>query len=156
MQEYYSEITNTHFPDIQPLIEEAGETVVHRFVGTFLGYGVRLSGLYVITDKNLYFRGKMKVTFTSSTWSMAKSGSKAKNVFIIPLDSIYELTHKKTEFILKHKLDYMGGKYIGKRDKIVVAMYQGKEGKQVESKEEWLKRADQLKATLSEKVTPLK
>lgn len=156
MQEYYSEITNNYFPEIQPLIEEVGGTVVYRFVGTWVGYGARLTGLFVVTDQNLYFRGKMKMTFGSSTMSMISSGTKAKNVFIIPLDAIYELVQKKNEFVLKHKLDYRGGKYIGKRDKIVIAMYQGKEGKSVESKEEWMKRANELKSYLSEKVTPLK
>jgi len=156
MQEWYSDITNKNFPEIQPLIEEAGETIVSRFVGTFLGYGVRLTGLYVITDQKIYFKGKMKVTFSSSAWDMAKSGSKAKSVFQIPLDSIYQVVAKKTEFVIKHKLDYKGGKFVGKRDKLVIAMYQGKEGKSKESKEEWLKRADELKSYLNTKVTPLK
>lgn len=156
MQEYYSEIMNRDFPDIKAVMEENSDESVHRFVGTWVGQGARLTGLYVISDSKLYFRGKMKVTFTSSTWSMATSGAKAKNVFIIPLDQMYELVQKKTDFVIKYKLDYMGGKYIGKREKLVIAMYQGKEGNLKESKEEWMKRADELKAFISPKLTPLK
>jgi len=156
MQEYYSDIINANFPEIQPIIDEAGEKVVHRFVGTWLGHGARLTGLFVISDQKLYFRGKMKVTFSSSTYSMISSGTKAKNVFIIPLDAIFEMIQKKNEFVFKHKLDYMGGKYTGKKEKVVIAMYQGKEGNLKESKEEWMKRADELKSYLSTKITPLK
>ena len=156
MQDYYSETVNLYFPEIKLVLEEAGEKVVYRFVGTWVGHGARLTGLYVISDQKLYFKGKMKVTFTSSTYSMISSGTKAKNVFMIPLDMIYELTQKKTDFIFKHKLDYMGGKYIGKKEKVIISMYQGKEGKLKESKEEWMKRANDLNSFIRTKVTPLK
>ncbi|HUX99600.1 MAG TPA: hypothetical protein VMV49_08610 [Candidatus Deferrimicrobium sp.] len=152
MKEYYTEIMDKFFPDIQSELELANESVVHRFHGTWVGHGARLSGLFVISDNKIYFRGKPKMTFTSSTWSLMSSAGKSKNVMIVPFNSIYELKAKKNQFVFKHTLDFMGGKYVGKKEKVVIEMTQGKEGKEKESKEELFKRAEELNSFLIAKM----
>ena len=152
MKEYYSEIMDKYFPDIKSELELANESVVHRFHGTWVGHGARLSGLFVTSDDKMYFRGKPKMAFSSSSWSMMSSAGKAKNVFIVPLNSIYELKASKNKFVLKHTLDYMGGKYVGKKEKVVIEMTQGKEGKEKESKEELIKRSEELNSFLISKM----
>ena len=146
MKEWFIDKINLYMPLIEPYLED--ETIVHRFVGLFDGIGARGSGLFVITEKNIYFRGKPKAGATTFTWQLVK----AKEVQHIPIDSIYEFIQKKNKFILKLTLDWMGEKYVGKKDKTVFEMYQGKEGKVKESKEELMKRVMEFKTYIESKM----
>ena len=147
VKEWYSEISNNYWPEIEVAVKEANENVVHKFVGLFDGFAQRTSGLFALTDQNMYIRGKPKTGAWTPVWELAKG----KHLVVVPLNSVYEVIQSKNIFVLRVKMDYMGGKYIGKRDKVKFDMYQGKEGKEKESKEEWMKRADELKSFLESK-----
>ncbi|MHA1310996.1 MAG: hypothetical protein ACTSQO_08710 [Candidatus Helarchaeota archaeon] len=151
MKEYYPEIMEKYMPEIEPYLE--GEKVQMRFVGVWLGAGARLSGLFVVTDKKLYFRGKAKMSAWSSTYSLATSGAKSKHVQMIPLDSIIDLKQKKNKFIITEVLDWMGGKYAGKgkKMKVIIEMAQGKENGKKETKDELFARCDELKNYIESK-----
>lgn len=143
MKEWYSDIMDTYWPEIEA--ELKGEPVVFRFVGLFEGYGKRVSGLFVVTEKTIYVRGKPKVgAFTP----MYKLGG-AKKVFKVPLAAVFEYYQKKTKFAIKFTLDWMGPKYTGKKDKVVIAVYQGKDGKVKEPKDEWMNRIAELNSFLA-------
>ncbi|MHA1270675.1 MAG: hypothetical protein ACTSPY_12855 [Candidatus Helarchaeota archaeon] len=145
MKEFYPEIMEKYMPEIEPFIE--GEEIAMRFVGTWLGGGARLSGLFVVTDKKIYFRGKVKMSAWSSTYSLASSGSKSKHVQMIPIDSIIDLKQKKNQFVITEVLDWMGGKYAGKgkKMKVVIEVAQGKEAGKKESKDELFARCEEFK-----------
>lgn len=147
VKEWYSEITNNYWPEIEVAIKETNEETVHKFVGLFDGLAQRTSGLFVLTDQNMYIRGKPKTGAWTPVWELAKG----KNLVVIPLNSIFEIIQKQNVFVLRLKLDYMGGKYIGKLDKVKFEMYQGKEGKEKESKQDLMQRAEELKAYLDSK-----
>ncbi|MHA1263980.1 MAG: hypothetical protein ACTSRS_01995 [Candidatus Helarchaeota archaeon] len=147
MKEWYSDIMNKYWPEIESQLQP-DETVVHRFVGLWDGFGTRSSGLFVVTNKNLYMRGKPKV----GAWTPVYKLASGKQLQILPLDSIYEIIQKKNVFIFRVTLDWMGGKYIGKKDKIKIQVYQGKEGKEKESKDAMMQRVEELKAYLQSKI----
>ncbi len=149
MKEWYSEIINTYMPEVELTLNQKSEKVVHRFVGLFDGLAQRTSGLFVLTDENIYVRGKPKTGAWTPVWELAKGS----HLVVIPLNAIYEIIQNKNVFVLRIKLDHLGGKYIGKRDKVKLEVYQGKEGKEKESKEECFKRADELRAYLDSKKT---
>lgn len=151
MKEYYPDIMEKYMPEIEPFLE--GEKVVHRFVGVWNGLGAKLSGLYVVTDEKIYFRGKVKMSAWSTTGSLISSGSKSKRVHTIPLDSIEQLTQKKTKFIIRENLSWMGGKYEkkNKKTKIVIEMSKGKGPDGKESKQELFARANELKEYIDSK-----
>ncbi|TFF89380.1 MAG: hypothetical protein EU549_00815 [Promethearchaeota archaeon] len=154
MKEFYPEIMEKYMPEIEPHL--AGEKVVHRFVATWVGLGARLSGLCVVSDEKIYFRGKVKMSGRSSTFSLISSGSKSKEVHMIPLNAIEQLTQKKNKFIIRENLSWMGGKYEkkNKKTKIVIEMSKGKGPDGKESKEELIARANELKEYIDSKRSP--
>ena len=149
MEEWYPEIIEKYYPLIEPYVKD--ENVVFRFTGTFFKMGFSstlLSGLYVVTDKTIYFCGKAK----GGSWaSIGKSGK----IQVIPIDSIYLVNNKKNTFTIKYGLDWMGEKYAGKASKFQMQMHQGKrkteKGKEKESKLDTFARAGQLKEYIDSK-----
>ena len=126
MKEYYSEVMDRHFPSIKACLE-ADEQIQMRFVGKHLEPSpwapVLLTGLYVVTDKNLYFCGK--AGFQGGITSSGKSGTVIK----IPLNTISYFEVKKNSGTLKYRVDFMGPKYQGKQAKVKFEILRGKEGK---------------------------
>ncbi|MHA1229322.1 MAG: hypothetical protein ACTSRP_07845 [Candidatus Helarchaeota archaeon] len=153
MKEYFPDIINKYMPEIEPYIEN--EKVVMRFVGTWIGGGARLSGLYVVTDKKIYFRGKVKMSAWSTTASLAISGSKSKHVHMIPLDAIIKVVQKKNVFTITEKLDWMGEKYAkkGKKMKVAIEIAQGKEAGKKETKDELFARCDEFRQYIESKMS---
>ena len=151
MSEYpwFSELVSRYWPDLEAIIP-SDEMIQHKFICIFEGLGSRVSGLCVLTDKNLYMRGKPKTGAWTPVWKLA--GAKAVQSY--PFNAMYELIDKKTKFIIRLNLDFMGGKYIGKKGKFFIAPHQGKEkGIGKEPKAEWLKRLDDYKTFLASKIT---
>ena len=97
MSEYpwFSKLVAKYWPEIEALIQP-DETIAFKFIGIFEGLGQRSSGVFVITDKNLYMRGKPKTGAFTPVWKMA-GGKKTQ---VIPLSAMYELIDKKKKFIL--------------------------------------------------------
>lgn len=151
MSEYpwFSKLVAKYWPEIEALIQP-DETIAFKFIGIFEGLGQRSSGLFVITDKNLYMRGKPKTGAFTPVWKMA-GGKKTQ---VIPLNAFYEMIDKKTKFIFRIEHDYLGGKYIGKKGKFAMSPHQGKEkGIGKEPKAEWLKRIDDYRTFFASKIT---
>ncbi|NVM31615.1 MAG: hypothetical protein HWN65_22450 [Candidatus Helarchaeota archaeon] len=151
MSEYpwFSKLVSKYWPEIETLIPP-DETIQYKFIGIFEGLGSRTSGLYVITDKKIYSRGKPKTGAFTPVWKLAG----AKAIQVIPLDAIYELIDKKSKFILRIYLDYMGEKYTGKTGKFLIAPHQGKEkGIGKEPKTEWLNRLNEYKKFIMSKMS---
>jgi len=151
MSEYpwFSELVAKYWPDLEGMIP-ADEPIVFKFICLFEGLGSRVSGLCVVTDKTIYIRGKPKTGAFTPVWKLAG----AKSVQSYPIDAIYEIVDKKTKLIFRIKHDYLGGKYIGKTGKFLLAPHQGKEkGIGKEPKAEWLKRIDDYRTFFASKIT---
>ena len=141
MAKYWPEIEFSIPPD---------EPVVYKFICIFEGMGSRVSGLAVVTNKNLIMRGKPKLGAWTPIWKAAG----AKKLQIIPLNSIYEIIDKRSKLIFRLKLDYLGDKYIGKTSKFLLKPHQGKEkGLGKEPKAEWLKRIQDYKTYFASKIS---
>ncbi|MFX1296859.1 MAG: hypothetical protein ACFFD2_18630 [Promethearchaeota archaeon] len=150
MSEYpwYSQLVSKYWPEIENTITP-DETIVYKFICVFEGMGSRVSGLCVITNKNLIMRGKPKAGAWTPVWKLAG----AKKFQIIPLDSIYEIIDKKTKLLLRIYLNWKGEQYIGKKTKFIIKPHQGKEkGIGKESKKEWLQRINDYKSFLASKI----
>ena len=147
MKEYFTEQIQKYFPLIQPSLKE--EEVIYRFYGRYktksMWEKANLAGLWVVTNKNLYFQGKASF----SGWQTSKGG----RVLTIPVNSIFFLKPKgEVNWVLKHSIDFMGPKYVGKKQKVTIVMLQGKENKTKELKTEWFKRAEEFYSFLKSKV----
>ena len=146
---WFSELVGKYWPEVKAMIP-AGEEVVFKFIGIFEGLGSRTSGLYVITDKNIYARGKPKSGAWTPVWKLAG----AKKVQLIPLNAIYEIIDKKSKFIFRIRMDFPGDKYVGKTGKFMMAPHQGKEkGLGKEPKAEWLNRMADYIAFIRKKMS---
>jgi hypothetical protein len=141
MTEWFSEVREKYWEIIAPYVG-ADEKIQIQFVGYFESWHAAGVGLFVITDKHIIFRGKGRIRGFGFTGKIPK----AKNVQKIPLDALYDLKQKKNKLVLYFKVDFLGEKYVGKRDKLVVEVDRGKEGKQKESKADLMKRVDEIKA----------
>jgi len=152
MKEYFPEYIEKYMPEIEPYIEN--ETVVMRFVGNKAESNTRLTGLFVVTDKNIYFRGKIAATAGMSRYTLIKSGMKSKEVHKIPLDSILSIQQKKNKFVIIEDLSWMGEKYAkkGKKLKIVIEIPKGKDESGKETKEELLKRCEEFNDYIRSKI----
>lgn len=148
MKEWYSDITSNYWPEIESQIQP-DETTVYRFVGLWDGFGARASGLFVVTNKNMLFRGKAKL----GAWTPIYKVAGGKNIQIVPLDSIFEIIQKKNVFVFRINLDWMGGKYVGRKDKVKIQVYQGKEGKEKESGQDMMARVEEIHGYLKSKMT---
>ncbi len=138
---WYSELVAKYWSDVEEGLD-SDEKIVYKFISVFEGLGSRVSGLCVLTDRNLIVRGKPKSGAWTPIWKVA--GAKKYQEF--PLASIYEVIDKRSQLICRIHLDYMGDKHIGKTGKFLLKPHQGKEkGLGKEAKEEWLKRIQDYK-----------
>jgi hypothetical protein len=146
---WYSKLVAKYWPELETAITP-NETIVYKFICIFEGMGSRVSGLAVLTNENLYMRGKPKSGAWTPVWKLAG----AKKFRVIPLDSIYEIIDKRSKLILRLTLDHMGEKYNGKTSKFLLAPHQGKEkGLGKEPKAEWLKRIQDYLTFFRSKMT---
>ncbi len=140
MTEWFSEVKTKYWEIIKPNIS-SDEIIKLQFVGYFESWDAAGVGLCVITDKNIWFRGKGRIRGFGFTGKLVG----AKHVQKIPLNALYDLKQKKNKIILFVKIDFLGEKYTGRTEKITLEVDQGKEGKQKESKADLMNRVEEIK-----------
>lgn len=151
MKEYYTEKIQKYFPRIESFLKD--EKVIYRFYGKYKTKSAwekaELNGLWVVTDRNLYFQGKASF----SGWQTKKGGQ----VLTIPINSITTMEPKgKVKWALKFSIEKMlfptTSKKVGKDEKLTIVMAQGIENKTKEPKAEWIKRAEEFNSYLKSKM----
>jgi len=154
LKEYYPTIFERYYPEIEASLED--ENPIYRFVGVYaektFTKNISLKGLFVFTDKNIYFRGKAKASFNKGWVDYARSGSK-QFVMKYPLEALRVLKQGGSKFVIKYDLGYTHGeKYAGKLKKMVMTVNRGKDEKGKEPKEEWLGRIEEIRKFIDEAI----
>lgn len=144
MREWYSDKIRQYFRAIEPHL--GGEIVKHRFIGmyavksAFKSYGGE--GLWVATDKALYFYGRAKGIYFGTGLATGKELFSAHGkVLVFSFDKMINFEHKRDRFFVEYDVSTQGAEYKKNVKKFRIRMYLGKEGKEKETKVKLLSRA---------------